>query len=147
IKTSYAAKTYTNDEYGFSFQYPSSMTAAASPAAKYGVFEAAEPMAVPAVSASVLDTTDVDAQTEESLTSVGGANVEVVGTEDVMLADGKTKAVLTQLAWKSSGYDITTYSVSVERPGGKTISVSYTSLKDMIDTNVAKEVVNTLVIK
>lgn len=147
IKTSYEAKTYTNDKYGFSFQYPAAMTAAPEPKAKYGVFEAAEPMAVPAVSASVLDTDKVEAQSEESLKSVGGSDIKTVSTTDITLADGKTKAKLTELAWKSSGYDITTWSVAVDKGDGKTVSVSYTSLKDMIDTKVAQECVKTLVIK
>ncbi len=146
IKTSYAAATYTNAEYGFSFQYPSSMVPASSPKAKYGLFEAADPMAVPAVSASALDSDKVEAQTAESLTSVGGSDVKTVSSKDITLADGKTKATFTELAWKSSGYDITTYSIAVAK-GAKTISVSYTSLKDMIDLKVAAEVVNTLVVK
>lgn len=119
----------------------------AAPKAKYNVFEAADAMQVPAVGASVLDTAKVDDETAESLTSAGGSDVKTVSTTDAMLADGKTKAKFTELAWKSSGYDITTFSMAVDRPGGKTISVSYTSLKDMIDPKVAKEVVSTLVFK
>ena len=69
-----------------------------------------------------------------------------MSTTDVTLADGKTKGKLTELAWKSSGYDITTLSIAVDR-SGKTISVSYTSLKDMIDAKIAKEVINTLTFK
>jgi hypothetical protein len=145
-KTSYTATTYTNDQYGFIFLYPSSMTAA-TPKAKYNILEAAEPMAVPAIGASILDTAKVADETTESLTSAGGSDIKTVSTADVMLADGKTKATLTELAWKSSGYDISTFSISVDRPGGKTISVSYTSLKDMIDVKAAKEVINTLTFK
>jgi hypothetical protein len=119
----------------------------AAPKAKYNVFEAADAMGVPAVGASVLDTAKVADETTESLTSAGGSDVKTVSTADAMLADGKTKATLTELAWKSSGYDISTFSMAVDRPGGKTVSVSYTSLKDMIDPKVAKEVVSTLVFK
>ncbi len=62
------------------------------------------------------------------------------------LADGKTQGTLTILSWKSSGYAITTYSLSTEK-GDKTLSVSYTSLTDMIDAKIAKEVVSTLTLK
>jgi hypothetical protein len=117
------------------------------PTAKYQVFTAADAMQVPAVGVSILDTAKVADETTESLTSAGGSDIKTVSTTDAMLADGKTKASLTELAWKSSGYDITTFSISVDRAGGKTVSVSYTSLKDMIDPKVAKEVVNTLVFK
>jgi hypothetical protein len=145
IKTSYDAKAYTNDQYGFSFLYPSTMVSA-TPKAKYNVFEAADPMQVPAVGASVLDTAKVEAQTEESLKSTGGSNIKTVSSEPMTLADGKTKGTFTQLTWKSSGYDITTYSAAAEK-GDKTISVSYTSLTDMIDAKIAKEVVFTLTVK
>lgn len=142
IKTSYAAKTYTNDEYGFSFQYPSSMVVG-KPTAKYSVFAAADAMQVPAVGASVLDTAKVAEQTEEGLKSVGGSDVKTVSDEPTTLADGKTKGSFSLLTWKSSGYNVSTYSVAFEK-GDKTISVSYTSLTDMIDAKVAKEVVYTL---
>ena len=146
IKTTYAAKTYANDEYGFSFQYPSSMVAAAKPKAKYGLFEAADAMQVPAVSASALDTPKVEEQTKESLESVGGSDIKTVSSEPTTLLDGKTEATLTKLSWKSSGYNITTYSLATEK-GTKTISVSYTSLADMINEKIAKEVVYTLTLK
>jgi hypothetical protein len=146
IKTSYDAKAYTNEKYGFSFLYPSTMIAAAAPKAKYSVFEAAEAMQVPSVSASVLDTAKAAAQTEEALTGVGGSDIKTESSEPVTLADGKTKGTFTKLLWKSSGYNITTYSLAVEK-GDKTLSVSYSSLTDMIDAKIAKEVVNTLTLK
>jgi hypothetical protein len=145
IKTSYDAKAYTNDQYGFSFLYPSTMVSA-PPKAKYNVFEAADAMQVPAVGASVLDTAKVEAQTEESLKSTGGSNIKTVSSEPMTLADGKTKGTFTQLTWKSTGYNITTYSFAVEK-GDKTISVGYTSLTDMIDAKIAKEVVSTMALK
>jgi len=117
------------------------------PKATYNLLEAADAMGVPTVSASVLDTAKSEDQTKESLTSVGGTDVKTVSTDNVTLADGKTKSKLTVISWKSSGYDITTYSMSVDLASGKTISVAYTSLKDMIDPVLAKEVVNTLVLK
>ena len=145
-KVSYAATTYTNDEYGFIYVYPSAMVSA-PPKAKYNILEAAEAMGVPTIGVSILDTAKIEAQTEESLKSAGGSDIKTVSTMDVTLADGKTKGKLTELHWKSSGYDITTLSIAVDRPGGKTVSVSYTSLKDMIDLKAAKEVVNTLTFK
>ena len=145
VKTSYDAKTYTNDQYGFSFLYPSTMVSA-PPKAKYNVFEAADAMQVPAVGASVLDTAKVEAQTEESIKSSGGSDLKTGSSDNVTLADGKTKGTFTIILWKSSGYNITTYSVAVEK-GDKTISVSYTSLTDMIDAKIAREVVNTLTLK
>jgi len=145
-KTSYTASTYTNDQYSFLFLYPGSMISS-TPKAKYNVFEAADAMGVPSVSAGVLDTANLEAQTEEALKSVGGSDIKTVSTDDAILADGKTKAKLTKLAWKSSGYDITTYSMAVDRPGGKTVSVSCSSLTDMIDAKIAKEVVSTLTFK
>jgi hypothetical protein len=114
--------------------------------AKYGVFAAADAMQVPAVGASVLDTAKVAEQTEEGLKSVGGSDIKTVSNDPVTLADGKTKASYSLLTWKSSGYNISTYSMAVEK-GTKTISVSYTSLTDMIDAKLAKEVVSTLVLK
>jgi hypothetical protein len=122
------------------------MIAAAEPKAKYGVFEAADSMQVPAVGASVIDTAKAEAQVEEALTGVGGSNIKTVSTDNVTLADGKTKGTFTKLSWKSSGYDITTYSLATEK-GDKTISVAYTSLTDMIDAKIAKEVVFTLTLK
>jgi len=122
------------------------MIAAAAPKAKYGVFEAADSMQVPAVGASVLDTAKAAAQTEEALTGVGGSDIKTVSSEPVTLADGKTKGTFSLLSWKSSGYNVTTYSLAVEK-GDKTISVAYTSLTDMIDAKIAKEVVNTLTLK
>jgi len=119
----------------------------AAPKAKYNILEAAEAMGVPAISLSILDTEKLDAQTEESLTSAGGSDIKTVSTEDITLADGKTKGTLTELLWKSSGYDITTLSIAVDRPGGKTVSVAYTSLKDMIDAKAGSEVINTLTFK
>ena len=104
-------------------------------------------MGVPSVSASVLDTAKAEAQTEEALKSVGGSDIKTVSTDDAMLADGKTKAKFTKMSWKSSGYDITTYSIFVDMPGGKTVSVSCSSLTDMIDAEIAKEVVFTLTFK
>jgi len=118
-----------------------------TPKAKYDVFEAADAMGVPSVSASVLDTAKAEAQTEEALKSVGGSDIKTVSTDDAMLADGKTKAKFTKMSWKSSGYDITTYSIFVDMPGGKTVSVSCSSLTDMIDAEIAKEVVFTLTFK
>lgn len=118
----------------------------AAPKAKYNVFEAADAMQVPAVSASVLDTAKVEAQTEESLKSTGGSDIKTVSSEPVTLADGKTKGTFTQLTWKSTGYNITTYSLAVEK-GDKTISVAYTSLTDMIDAKMAREVVSTITLK
>lgn len=140
-----ATKTYTNAEYGFSFNYPSSMIAA-PPKAKYAVFEAADAMQVPAVGASVLDTAKVAEQTEESIKSSGGSDIKTVSTDPITMADGKTKGTFTILSWKSSGYNITTYSAAIEK-GDKTLSVSYTSLTDMIDAKIAKEVVLTLTLK
>ena len=116
------------------------------PKAKYAVFEAADAMQVPAVGSSVLDTAKADAQTKEALESVGGSDIKTVSTDNVTLVDGKTKGTYTILSWKSSGYNISTYSLSVEK-GDKTVSVAYTSLTDMIDAKIAKEVVNTLTIK
>ena len=106
-------------------------------------FAAADAMQVPAVGASVLDTAKVAEQTEEGLKSVGGSDVKTVSDEPTTLADGKTKGSFSLLTWKSSGYNVSTYSVAFEK-GDKTISVSYTSLTDMIDAKVAKEVVYTL---
>ncbi len=103
-------------------------------------------MQVPAVGASVIDTAKAEAQVEEALTGVGGSNIKTVSTDNVTLADGKTKGTFTKLSWKSSGYDITTYSLATEK-GDKTISVAYTSLTDMIDAKIAKEVVFTLTLK
>lgn len=145
IKTSYEAKAYANAEYGFSFLYPGSMVIG-KPATKYSLFAAADAMQVPAVGVDVYDTAKVDSQTEEALKSVGGSDVKTESTEPMTLADGKTKGTFTKLTWKSSGYNITTYSLSTEK-GAKTISVAYTSLSDMIDAKVAKEVVSTLTLK
>ena len=103
-------------------------------------------MQIPAVSASVLDTAKVKEQTEESLKSVGGSDVKEESSEPMTLADGKTKGTFTKLSWQSSGYAITTYSLSAEK-GAKTISVAYTNLTDMIDAKIAKEVVSTLTLK
>ena len=118
----------------------------AAPKAKYNVFEAADAMQVPAVGASVLDTAKVEAQTQESLESAGGSAVKTESSEPATLADGKTKGTFSRLSWKSSGYSVTTYSLAAEK-GTKTISVSYTSLTDMIDAKIAKEVVYTLTLK
>ena len=144
-KTSFEAKTYTNDKYGFIFLYPSSMNSN-TPKGKYNVFEAADAMQVPAVGVGVMDADKVAEQSEENLTSVGGSDVKEVSSENVTLADGKIKGKFTILSWKSSGYNITTYSLSTDK-GGKTISATYTSLTDMIDAKAAKEVVYTLTFK
>ena len=119
---------------------------ATKPKAKYAVFEAADAMQVPAVGASVLDTAKAEAQTEEALKSVGGSNIKTESSEPAILADGKTKGTFSKLSWQSSGYNITTYSLSAEK-GDKTLSVAYTSLTDMIDAKAAKEVVYTLTLK
>jgi hypothetical protein len=145
IKTSYDAKVYTNDQYGCSFLYPSTLISA-TPKAKYDIFSAADAMGVPAVGVSVLDTGKVAEQSNENLVGVGGSDMKEVSSENVTLADGKTKGLFTQLSWKSSGYSITTYSLAYEK-GDKTVSVSYTSLTDMIDAKLAKEVVYTLTLK
>ena len=144
-KTSFEAKTYTNDKYGFIFLYPSSMNSN-TPKGKYNVFEAADAMQVPAVGVGVMDADKVAEQSEENLTSVGGSDVKEVSSENVTLADGKIKGKFTILSWKSSGYNITTYSLAVEK-GDKTLSVGYTSLTDMIDAKMAREVVSTLTLK
>jgi hypothetical protein len=126
-------------------QYPSSMVVGPVQA-KYGVFAAADAMQVPAVSASVLDTAKIAEQTEEGLKSVGGSDIKTVSEEPMTMADGKTKGGFSLLTWKSGGYGVSTYSATVEK-GAKTISVSYTSLTDMIDPKLAKEVVSTLTLK
>ena len=148
-KTSYDAKTYTNDEYGFVFLYPSTMISAASNKAKYDVFEAADAMQVPTVAVAIYPATDaaeLDMLSEENTKSVGGTDVKKVSTEEFTLADGKTKGDFVKYTWKSSGYSIDTYGLSVKK-GDKTIGVSYTSLSDMIDAKIAKEVVSTLTFK
>ena len=116
------------------------------PKAKYSVFEAADAMQVPSVSASVLDTANAEAAVEEALTGLGGSDIKTVSSENVTLADGKTKGTYTIFSWKSSGYNISTYNLAVEK-GEKTISVAYSSLTDMIDAKIAKEVVYTLTLK
>lgn len=147
IKTSYEAKTYANDKYGFSFQYPASMTVAATPKGTYNVFEAADAMGVPGCNVGIYDTDKLDEQAVENTASTGGSDLKEVSTKEVTLADGKTKAKLQETACKSSGYDISIISMGVDMPGGKSMSVAYYSLKDMIDLKVAEEVVNTLVFK
>jgi hypothetical protein len=117
-----------------------------TPKGKYNVFEAADAMQVPAVGIGVMDADKLENQSEENLTSVGGSDVKTVSSENVTLADGKTKGKFTILSWKSTGYNITTYSISTDKDS-KTISATYTSLTDMIDAKIAKEVVYTLTFK
>jgi hypothetical protein len=149
IKTSYDAKAYTNAEYGFSFLYPSTMISTTPTKAKYDVFEAADAMQVPTVAVAVYSATDaakLDMLSEENTKSVGGTDVKKVSTEEITLADGKTKGDFVKFTWKSGGYSIDTYGLSVKK-GDKTIGVSYTSLSDMIDAKIAKEVCFTLTFK
>jgi len=103
-------------------------------------------MQVPTVSATAMDTAKMEDQLRESVESVGGSDVKVVSSENVTLADGKTKGTFSKVSFKSSGYGITSYSLATEM-GAKTISVAYTSLTDMIDAKIAKEVVYTLTLK
>jgi hypothetical protein len=143
--TSYDSTRYTNDKYGFIFLYPSSMRSA-DPRGKYNIFEAAEMMAIPVVTIGILDSGKLNEQTEESLKSMGGTNVKFESSEDVTLADGKTKGRLVTISWNSSGYPAITYSLGVDK-GNKTIAASYTNLANRIDAKIAKEVVNTLTFK
>jgi len=117
--TSFEAKTYTNDEYGFSVQYPADWVERpeilqSTIIAAFGV-----PGFVPGVSLSVRDADEpltadwiVAANTAE-----GNTNVEV--TSDLVkttLADG-TPAIQYTSSFKSGAYEIVSFATSVDKDG------------------------------
>jgi hypothetical protein len=125
------------------------MVVAATNVGKYDIFEAADAMQVPVVSVAVYSDTDpakVDMLIDENLKSAKATDVKKLSTEELTLADGKTKGDFAKWTWKSGAYGIVTYALGVKR-GDKTISVTYANLDSWIDAKIAKEVCCSLTFK
>jgi len=115
---SYQAKTYTNDEHGFSIQYPKDWVERpdilqSTVVAAFGV-----PGFIPGVSLSVRDadaplTADwiVAANTAE-----GNSAVKVSNLKETTLADG-TPAFQYESSFSSGGYDIVSFATSTDKDG------------------------------
>ena len=128
--SSFKAATYTNDEYGFSVQYPSSwaerpelVTTEASQAA-FGV-----PAFVPGI---VILAVDADAPVTadwlvESYTAQGNEKFEVVSDlEEITLADGPPAVVYKAGYVSATGYDISSYGLEADKDGKRIRLVVFT---------------------
>jgi hypothetical protein len=147
----YAAKTYTNSEYGFSIQYLKDWVerpeiAVGTIVASFGVSGF-----VPGVSASVRDanapmTADwiVAADTAE-----GNTNVKVTSPlTETTLDDGTPAVQYTQTYTSSGGYAIVAFAISTDK-NGKRIRASVWTIDEFspYDEALSSEIVHTLSVK
>jgi len=148
---SFKAKTYTNDKYGFSIQYPSNWVdrpdvVGASP---FNVASFTVPNFIPGVGASVFpaDAPVTKDWAVKALTSLGNADSKVVGdVTEGTLADGTTKAYTCQIKYTSAtGYEVLGYMLVADK-GSDRITVRYYTIDafEPYNAKLASEIVHTL---
>jgi hypothetical protein len=149
--TSYPAKTYTNSQYGFSIQYPKDW--AERPEIAVGSIVAAFGVSgfVPGVSISVLDadaplTTEWIAKANEA---EGNKNNKITsGPTETTLADGTKASQYKGTFTTSTGYDIMSFAVSIDKNGKRIRSTVWTiDAFSPYDEALFSEIAHTLSVK
>lgn len=143
-KVSFSAKTYTNSEYKFSFLYPDNWVQ--STPIGYNVFATASPAKSPGVYVAVYETAKLNDQIAEHLKLSGGSNSIAGDSQDITLADGKTKGKLSKSTFKIFQYNFVGLSLFIEK-GDKTIGVSYSNPQSNFNEEAAKEILSTVIFK
>jgi hypothetical protein len=146
---SYQAKTYTNDEYGFSMQYPKDWVerpeiVKSTIIASFGV-----PGFIPVVALSVRDadaplTADwiVAANTAE-----GNSAVKVSNLKETTLADS-TPAFQYESSYSNGEYDLVSFATSTDKDGKRIrVTVSTIEAFSPYDEALFKEIAGTLTFK
>jgi len=147
---SYTAKTYTNDEYGFSIQYPKDWVERpeilqSTIIAAFGV-----PGFIPVVALSVRDadaplTADwiVAANTAE-----GNSGVKVSDLKETTLADGTPAFQYTSSYFSADGYDLVSFATSTDKDGKRIrATVSTIEAFSPYDEAFFSEIAKTLSVK
>jgi hypothetical protein len=146
-KVSFEAATYTNDQYGFSFQYPKSWVEdkiVTTEVCNFGKGTAGTDDHVIAI--VIPQSTDMPAAYKTEMDNIPGMKqfnmqVSIKSSKQVTLADGKTPA--TEII-ATSDYNMWCYAIGFNK-NGKTIIVSSYTLLDA--EKLLREIIGTVAVK
>jgi hypothetical protein len=148
---SFTPLTYTNEQYGFSIQYPDNYKEDKSKEKGTMVFNAVGPLAnnrIPVLTINILDAAKAEEQGIELMKAQSGSDINVTFVEDVVLADGGTKGRRSTISWYNNDakFDMRGLSVGVLK-GDKMINVTITSIFAMYNPDRYMEILNTFTLK
>jgi hypothetical protein len=148
---SFTPLTYTNEQYGFSIQYPDNYKEDKSREKGTMVFNAVGPLAnnrIPVLTINVFEAATAEEQGIELLKAASGSDIEVTFVEEVVLADGKTKGKISTVAWYNNDakFDMRGLSLGVPK-GDYMINVSIMSIFALYNEDRYMEILNTFTLK
>jgi hypothetical protein len=143
--------TYTNDQYGFSLQYPDNFKEDKSKEKGTMVFNAVGPLVggrIPVLTVNIFDGGRAQEQAIELIRAGSGSDIKITPLREITLQDGKTIGKISTTAWyhNDAKFDMRGLSLGVVR-GDYQITVTLTSIFAMYNEDKYMEILNTLTLK
>jgi hypothetical protein len=143
--------TYTNDQYGFSLQYPDNFKEDKSKEKGSMVFNAVGPLAggrIPVLTVNIFDAGKSQEQAIELIKAGSGSEIKITRLKEITLQDGKTIGRISTTAWyhNDAKFDMRGVSLGVVR-GDYQITVTLTSIFAMYNEEKYMEILNTFALK
>ena len=143
--------TYTNDQYGFSLQYPDNFKEDKSKEKGSMVFNAVGPLVggrIPVLTVNIFDSGKAWEQAIELIKAGSGSDIKITPLKEITLQDGKTAGRISTTSWyhNDAKFDMRGLSLGVVR-GDYQITVTLTSIFAMYNEDKYMEILNTFTLK
>jgi hypothetical protein len=143
--------TYTNDQYGFSLQYPDNFKEDKSKEKGSMVFNAVGPLAggrIPVLTVNIFDAGKAQEQAIDLIKASSGSDIKITPLKEIILQDGRTSGRISMTAWyhNDAKFDMRGLSLAVVR-GDYQITVTLTSIFAMYNEDKYMEILNTFALK
>jgi len=144
---SFSPLTYTNDQYGFSLQYPDNYKEDKTKETGTMVFNAVGPLVggrIPVLTINIFDSSRAQEQAIELIKAGSGSDIKITFLKDIILKDGKTGGRISTTSWyhNDAKFDMRGLSLGVAR-GDYQITVTLTSIFAMYNEDKYMEILNT----
>jgi hypothetical protein len=143
--------TYTNDQYGFSLQYPDNFKEDKSKEKGSMVFNAVGPLVggrIPVLTVNIFDSGRAHEQAIDLIKAGSGSDIKITPLKEITLQDGKTIGRISTTAWyhNDAKFDMRGLSLGVVR-GDYQVTVTLTSIFAMYNEDKYMEILNTFTLK
>ena len=143
--------TYTNDQYGFSLQYPDNFKEDKSKEKDTMVFNAVGPLVggrIPVLTVNIFDRNGAQEQAIELIKAGSGSDIKITPLREITLQDGKTVGKISTTSWyhNDAKFDMRGLSLGVVK-GEYQITVTLTSIFAMYNEDKYMEILNTFKLK
>jgi hypothetical protein len=143
--------TYTNDQYGFSLQYPDNFKEDKSKEKDTMVFNAVGPLVggrIPVLTVNIFDSGRAQEQAIDLIKAGSGSDIKITPLKEIILQDGKTSGKISTTSWyhNDAKFDMRGLSLGVVR-GDYQITVTMTSIFAMYNEDKYMEILNTFTLK